>query len=55
MASISPQSQYERGSFAVVAAASAFALIALNDNPGGSIRPFCDPATVTSTFHSSCR
>ena len=24
-------------------------------NPGGSIKPFCDPATVTSTPHSSWR
>jgi hypothetical protein len=54
-ASISFQSQYERGSFALFAAASAFAPIALNDSPGGSISPFCDPATVTSTRHSSWR
>src|SRR3954451_3721394 len=27
----------------------------LNERPGGSIRPFCEPATVTSTPHSSCR
>ena len=33
----------------------AFALIALNDRPGGSIRPFCEPETVTSTPHSSWR
>jgi len=55
MASIASQSQYERGSAAVLAAARAFALMALNDKPGGSIRPFCEPATVTSTPHSSCR
>ena len=53
-ASIGRQSQYERGSFAVSAAASALALIALNDSPGGSISPFWEPATVTSTPHASC-
>ena len=36
-------------------AARALALAALNDRPGGSISPFCEPATVTSTPHSSCR
>ena len=36
-------------------AASALALIALKLRPGGSIRPFCDPASVTSRPHSSCR
>ena len=29
--------------------------IALNDRPGGSMRPFCEPPTVTSTPHSSWR
>jgi len=24
-------------------------------SPGGSMNPFWEPATVTSTFHSSCR
>ena len=39
----------------VFVAASALSLTALNDNPGGSISPFCEPATVTSTPHSSWR
>ena len=34
-------------------AASALSLTALNDMPGGSIRPFCAPPMVTSTPHSS--
>ena len=34
-------------------AASAFAETALNASPGGSIRPFCDATTVTSTCQSS--
>ena len=54
-ASISSQAQNERGNFAVSFAASAFGETALKDNPGGSIRPFCEPATVTSTPHSSMR
>ena len=29
--------------------------IALNASPGGSIKPFCEPPTVTSTPHSSWR
>ena len=37
------------------AAARAFSETALKPSPGGSMKPFCDPATVTSTFHSSCR
>ena len=32
-----------------------FMHLALKERPGGSIKPFCDPATVTSTPHSSCR
>ena len=36
-------------------AASALSETAVNDSPGGSIRPFCEPPTVTSTPHSSCR
>jgi len=40
-------------SFAVFEAASARSDTALNDSPGGSISPFCEPATVTSTPHSS--
>ena len=34
-------------------ASSAFCETALKESPGGSISPFCDPATVTSTFQSS--
>jgi hypothetical protein len=52
---MSSHDQYERGRRAVFDAASAFCEIALNDSPGGIIKPFCEPATVTSTFHSSCR
>ena len=29
--------------------------MALKLKPGGSLSPFCDPLTVTSTPHSSCR
>ena len=29
--------------------------MALKLKPGGSLSPFCDPLTVTSTLHSSCR
>jgi hypothetical protein len=35
-------------------ASSALARRALKLMPGGSIRPFCEPLTVTSTPHSSC-
>src|SRR3954468_8179822 len=52
---MSSQLQYDFGNVDVLPAASALALIALNDNPGGSMSPFCEPATVTSTPHSSCR
>jgi hypothetical protein len=52
---ISSQSQKERGIRALVAAARAFSETALNDRPGGSIRPFWEPPTVTSTPHSSWR
>ena len=34
-------------------AAIAFSETALKLIPGGSMRPFCDPAMVTSTSHSS--
>ena len=40
---------------ALLLAASAFSDTALKLRPGGSIRPFCEPATVTSTPHSSIR
>ena len=49
------QSQKERGRSASSDAARAFSLTALKLRPGGSIRPFCEPATVTSTRHSSWR
>ena len=52
---IGVQSQYERGSFALLLASIAFRETALKLSPAGSIRPFCEPPTVTSTPHSSCR
>ena len=53
--SIERQSQYERVIPAVAEAASALSLTALKPSPGGSIRPFWEPPTVTSTPHSSWR
>src|SRR3546814_3098944 len=47
------QSQYERFRDACSLAARALALIALKDKPAGSIRPFWEPATDTSTRHRS--
>jgi hypothetical protein len=41
------------GIFEFLDAATAFSLTALKDRPGGSIRPFCEPATVTSTPQAS--
>ena len=41
------------GKLAVFAARNAFSLTALKERPGGSIKPFCEPPTVTSTPHSS--
>src|ERR1700731_1791643 len=52
---ISAQSQYDRGNLAVSLAIIAFSEIALNERPGGSIKPFCDDAIMTSTSHSSWR
>ena len=52
---IGVQSQYERGIRAVLDASIAFAETALKLSPAGSIRPFCEPPTVTSTPHSSWR
>src|ERR1700677_697874 len=49
------QSQYDFGIRADLDAASALSLTALKPSPGGSIRPFCEPAMATSTPHSSCR
>ena len=55
MFSISSHAKKDFGSFDVLLAAIALSLIALNDMPGGSIRPFCAPPTETSTPHSSWR
>ena len=44
-----------RGSLALLEASSARGESALKPRPGGIIRPFCEPATETSTPHSSCR
>ena len=44
-----------QGYFAVFEAARDFSEIALNERPGGSMSPFWDPPTVTSTPHSSWR
>ena len=55
MVIMSSQAQNDFGSFEVFDAASALSLTALNDMPGGSIRPFCAPPMVTSTPHSSWR
>ncbi len=52
-ASVSSQSKYDFGDCALLAAASALPLTAPKENPGGNINPFCEPATVTSTPHSS--
>ena len=38
----------------VLPASSAFWLIALKPRPGGSISPFCEQATDTSTPQASC-
>src|ERR1700758_4176406 len=55
MVSMSSHDQNDFVSVDVFAASSALSLTALNDMPGGSIRPFCAPPTVTSTPHSSWR
>ena len=52
---MSSQEKKDFGSFAVLATFSAFSLAAVKPSPGGSIRPFCEPVTVTSTPHSSWR
>src|ERR1017187_5964184 len=51
---MSRQSQYERLVGLALAAANALSEIALNPKPGGSIRPFCEQDTVTSTPQASC-
>src|ERR1700712_4292784 len=48
------QSQYDRIDGLAFAAASAFSDTALSPRPGGSISPFCDPATDTSMPQASC-
>src|SRR6202045_723682 len=50
----SSQSQYERIDGLALAAASAFSDTALKPRPGGSISPFCEPATDTSMPQASC-
>src|SRR2546428_9320072 len=52
---MSSQAKNDFGSLAFSDAASALGPIALNDMPGGSIRPFCAPPIDTSTPHSSWR
>ncbi len=52
---ISSQLQKLRGSRAVLAASMALGDTALKLMPGGNMSPFCEPETVTSTPHSSCR
>ena len=42
-------------SLVVFTFAAAIALSETARTPGGSIRPFCEPDTVMSTPHSSCR
>src|ERR1700710_948411 len=48
------QSQYDRIDGEALATASAFSDTALKPRPGGSINPFCEPATDTSTPQASC-
>src|SRR3979490_2145309 len=55
MVIMSSQAQNDLVSLEFFEAASALSLTALNDMPGGSIRPFWAPPTVTSTPHSSWR
>ena len=50
---MSSQRRKLRGSLALFEASSALAETALNPSPGGSISPFCEPPTVTSTPQSS--
>src|SRR3979490_1627159 len=54
MVIMSSQAQNDLVSLEVFEAASALSLTALNDMPGGIIKPFWAPPTVTSTPHSSC-
>src|ERR1700704_4693344 len=48
------QSQYDRIDGLALATASAFSDTALKLRPGGSIMPFCDPATEISMPQASC-
>src|SRR6476646_7054792 len=48
------QSQYDRIDGLAFATASAFSDTALKPSPGGSISPFCEPATDTSIPQASC-
>src|ERR1700682_3555971 len=48
------QSQYDRIDGEALATASAFSDTALKPRPGGSISPFCEPATDTSMPQASC-
>ena len=50
-----PRPSTTRGNPAWRDAASARSLMALKLRPGGNIKPFCDPASVTSSPHSSWR
>src|SRR6185312_13031223 len=52
---MSAKSRKQRGHLAVLPAASAFGLAATIARPGGSMKPFCEPATARSTPHSSMR
>src|ERR1700730_10430531 len=54
MAMTSCQSQYDRIDGLALATASAFSDTALKPRPGGSISPFCEPATDTSIPQASC-
>src|SRR5215475_6592854 len=53
--SMSSQAKNDFGKRACLAASSALGPTALNDMPGGSMKPFCAPPMETSTPHSSCR
>ena len=54
-ARIGSQAQYDFFSFADFDACRAFSLMAFRPRPGGSISPFWEHPTVTSTPHASWR
>ena len=54
ISSISSQAQKDLGSVDFLLASMALGEMALKAMPGGSISPFWEPLTVTSTPHSSC-